>query len=1272
MKRYFTILLVLCHILSYAQTNIEDNIPSGLRNTGPLTLQDEVVLNSIEEVVLPDQYRFKSLPDSIDNSKYAWFRPVFSQEVYPNCMQSTSIAYNFTYEINRLRDLPADTPDNQYTTHFAWNFFNGGSGWYGANYLFTMDVLKYHGTPTVTDYGGMYYGGGERWMTGYDKWKDAMNNRISGIRQIYVGNEDGLLTLKHWLNDHLDGSATGGVASFIACSPWSLNLLPPGTPNAGKAVVTHFCEQASHGMTIVGYNDSIRYDYNNDGQYTNNIDLNGDGRITMNDWEIGGVLMANSHGLQFGDDGYAYMMYKTLADDINDGGIWANRVHILDVKEEHHTRMTFKVVLEHDYRGRIKVRSGISADVNANKPEHIHEYTIFNYQGGGHYMQGNDTTVEHKTIEFGLDVTPLLSYVEPGAPCKFFLIVDERDEENFGSGQVKYFSVIDHQNGDIEIPCEQQNFPLIENGSTILPVVYQAPSEHLEITPTQLPAYEAGVPMEVQLNAQGGEQPYSWAINRNYKINRAMADFPEFSENLIMPNSYNDTMAIQKLDFSFPFYGNYFDTVAVSSSGYLQFDENMFFWSYLVDLPYFLKSNRVIAPFLCPDMIVDDAYENGIWYEGDSTKASFRWKTTLAEQPGSGIFNFALSLYPNGNIDFYYGEMNVESDMLHISGIADGDLINFSLPDMPYPAEIEASSKIEFMNGEYPDGLSVTDDGLLKMQQNASNTITDVKVIATDNTLLSSTKTYQLTDGLELRLEIAGPHPERVSYGQLSYISLFAMNRGNNTLTDIELSLTCDHPLIEITSGNINIGNLLPGESKELINAFSCLPDVHISDRDLITFQLSCESDEYNIMRDYFFVSSSPAINLHEHFVDNEEGILEPGVATDISITIYNSGSRKSINTNGILYCEDTRLTINDTLPVNIGTMLPGSYATAYFNLTADHSIPYGSKFDFILEIKDEIGLTSILPLSIRVGKTPVCIVDMDPASNSGPAVNALLNQMGVENNYQQSFPYTLNNYQSVFLCLGKQFSFHEITSQQSNVLMEYLDQGGNIYMEGRVVWSQNEQWPIFNRFNLETTSAPSLYETLRGIDSTFTEGLAYENTADPTINFYYLEPVYPAFGILEGGENLYCAAVAHDGGTYKTIGTIFELGALSSSDTCTVEQYMQEVLDFFGVMQNSLGIEDAPEGMSYRALQNFPNPFTHETKIPLDLHEKSFVEAAVYDLNGRKVNNLAGPSWMSKGKYYLRWNGDDHSGNGAPGGIYIYRVVIDGTPYTGKMVLMK
>ena len=66
-------------------------------------------------------------------------------------------------------------------------------------------------------------------------------------------------------------------------------------------------------MTFLGWNDSIRWDYNGDGQYTNDIDINGDGDVTMKDWEIGGVILANSWGDDWADSGFCYVMYNVLA-----------------------------------------------------------------------------------------------------------------------------------------------------------------------------------------------------------------------------------------------------------------------------------------------------------------------------------------------------------------------------------------------------------------------------------------------------------------------------------------------------------------------------------------------------------------------------------------------------------------------------------------------------------------------------------------------------------------------------------------------------------------------------------------------------------------------------------------------------------------------------------------------------------------------------------------------------------------------------------------------
>jgi len=1273
MKQTLTILFFLAITLTFAQQNERSIVPAGMLNTAPLTEKDAAIFDQIEALELPPHYRAKSLPDSLDNSVYKWFRrPIFSQTSYPNCMQSTSIAYNFTYEINRLRDESGDDEDHQYTTHFAWNFFNGGQGWYGVNYLFTMDVLKYHGTPSITDYDGFYTGGGERWMSGYDKWVNAMDNRITGIKKIYVGNEEGLLTLKHWLNDHLDGSSSGGLASFISCSPWDLQSLPPESPNAGKKVVISWCPEAVHGMTIIGYNDSIRYDYNNDGQFTNHIDLNNDGEINLKDWEIGALRFCNSYGDNWADSGFCYMMYKTLADDFEEGGIWTNTVHVLEAKAEHDTRMTYKVRLEHDFRERIRVQAGISSNLSSNKPEHIQSFTIFNYQGGWHYMQGNDTTPEHKTIEFGLDVTPLLSYVEPGQAYKFFLIVDEKDQENLGHGQLKHFSLIDYQDGVEEIICEEQNVPLEENSRTLLSIIYEPSPQDLEILTENLPVYEAGQPMLVQLEAQGGQEPYSWQLDRNYTMNCSQDEFPLTGGELIIENSWPDSLAIQPLDFEFPFYGNIFDTVVVSSSGYIYFDENMYFWSYLVDLAYFLKNSRVVAPLLCQDMSIAPGMGLGVWYEGDETKASFRWKTAHMDDFGSTVVNFAANLYPDGTIEFFYGDMILEYPMRWTSGISDGDFFNFNIPDLPDPPGIKSGTRIELFATPQPGEISVSKDGVLEVQETQNSTLREIKVAVTDNTLLSRTKTFLFTDALEYFLSIDGDEKLKTNNGESNVLDLIIRNRGIASMQNLNFSLSSSNPMLEILDANYTLASIAPGESIEISDAFSFYCDELMPDNQQIMLSVAADGQEVSYLRDCYMQSVAPLMELSSFEVMNEIDLLEPGKTEDILLNLVNNGNRNSINTRLVLSSDHPGISINTEQPFSIGTIGPWDSKAVELSVSANFSIAFGSEVNFKIELIDEIGLPTEIAFSMRIGRTPVYIIDMDLSTGSGDGIRTVLDRMGIEYDYSAAFPLSVNNYQSVFLCLGKHFSNHELTWQQGLMLEEYLNLGGNLFMEGRMIWEQEPDIPLLNRFGLETVSAPGMYEIVDGVDSTFTEGLVYENESQQPFCYFYMEPIPPAVSILTGREYPNCAAVAYDAGSYRTIGTIFEFGSLISSDSCQIDTLMQRILEFFDIKQGVTGIEEMPEGKNGTSMQNYPNPFSYQTRIPIRLEEKSHLDAAVFSLQGKRIYDLLPSGNYESGSYQLIWDGNGANGRAVPDGIYIYRILIDGIPHTGKMILIR
>ena len=389
-----------------------------------LSEKDMYFLNTVPELKLPDIYKSgpKSvLPSSVDNSGRPYTRPATWQEGY-ECGQSASIVHNFTYEMDRARNLPANLEPNQYVAHFAWDFYNGGEQYAGVSMFDTWEVMKYAGSPTVQTYGGLWTGGHVHWMSGYNSYFAAMQNRIEGGYCIKAGTPDGLIVLKHWLYDHLEGSAIGGVANYYSGYYNPDATLPAGTPEAGMALVTS-AGGHNHTWTCFGYNDSIRYDLNGDGRYTNNIDINGDGIVDMRDWEIGGLIVRNGYaGPGWGNNSYSYLMYRTLAESNNTAGVWNNSLYVLKIRQTVNPLMTMKVTLKHSCRNQIKVIAGINTDISATRPAKTIDFPIFNYQGGQHYMQG-DSVEGNKTIEFGLDISSLLTEINSGQPARYFLQV---------------------------------------------------------------------------------------------------------------------------------------------------------------------------------------------------------------------------------------------------------------------------------------------------------------------------------------------------------------------------------------------------------------------------------------------------------------------------------------------------------------------------------------------------------------------------------------------------------------------------------------------------------------------------------------------------------------------------------------------------------------------------------------------------------------------------------------------------------------------------------
>ncbi|MBN2037720.1 MAG: hypothetical protein JW768_13345 [Chitinispirillaceae bacterium] len=471
---------VLALNFAFAQTPVLDEFgkPTGLINMNPDPngepwiagglADDEELFDGLPVVALRKSASAATPPASVNNTAHEQFRPIFNQSG-GSCAQASAIGYIYTYEINVQRNLPSNVADNQYPYDFTYNFLNQGSGSNGSSQSGGWSIVQYVGIPNATDYGGFGLGDHDRWVSGYDVYYSGMANRLQGRFSISIQDPADIEEMKQYLYDHANGSEKGGLLGFGSdVSGWSIQRLPEGTPEAGTSVVVRMGEGGGHAMTIAGYHDGVCWDYNEDGRYTNDVDINGDGTVDLKDWEKGAVLMVNSWGTRFGTQGKAYIPYRLFvigADSLGTRGS-VTGITLLD-ELVFVPKLTFKVSMSHDSRGQLRLRGGYNTDASASAPSSRGTTTwgnLINYRAGDFPMLGAGN---NDPLEIGLDVTSFLPSLS-NTDNAFFLLVDSRG----GNGTVHSFSLLDYTGGGtpVEYKCEQTEVD-IPTGALVLKIV---------------------------------------------------------------------------------------------------------------------------------------------------------------------------------------------------------------------------------------------------------------------------------------------------------------------------------------------------------------------------------------------------------------------------------------------------------------------------------------------------------------------------------------------------------------------------------------------------------------------------------------------------------------------------------------------------------------------------------------------------------------------------------------------------------------------------------
>ena len=1171
-NRLFSLFLILASLIP-AMLSGQDMPSRRMVSVSPATarVHDSLQALKIPQLDFPAAYRHRQLPAVVDNSLNEYWPVIQDQYLFFSCQQYAGVAYVYSYEMNRLRNLPGNNPENRFPTHYTWNFMNQGERYVGVNFLQSFDVIKQQGHMNSNDYGMDTLTSVLGWISGYDKYYRGMSNHLKQVYSIEINSATGINTLRNYLYDHLDGSATGGIACFTTSSAalYGGLLLPPGTPEAGKNIITGWMPDPDHGLAIVGYNDSIRYDVNKDGKYTNNLDITGDGIVDARDWEIGGFKIANSYGNWWDDSGYAYALYRTFAFNYDEGGIWNNRVYVLDADTAYHPLLTLRATLDYNARNKIRILAGVSSDTLDQLPEHVIDFPIFNFQGGEHAMQGNDTIPGDKSIELGLDVTPLLNFIPSGHPARYFAMVEERDPDHTGNGKISHASFISYQGTPVEIAIRDTGVVIKDNNTTVVSAVASFEKSNVQIVTTSLPPYSASQPIGVQLEAAGGTPPYDWSFVEEYSKKQVNTTEPLITGTSIQVYHETRSFASVGLPFSFPFFGKRFDSVYVNYFGFISFEPQNLPAPYTTDETGMLRMFPLIVPSFSQQYTYQANKNDGIWFQGDATRAIIRWKVSVSPYVTSSVDDFAVILYPDGRFEYRYGTMDNQG-FVHTfyKGVSRGDELNYDIQTQWNADEISGKSFL-YAPPVVPSGFSLSKTGWLSVDQADSTVIYGLPIRAADTRKISDSKVLMLSGGLDIVQELVCGNDARLKSGQTASMKLIITNLGTQPVQNLVFKIRKADSLLRVTDSSYAVPVVNPGQSLTIPAAFSFSLLHPLPNGFPVAMTLHAQSAARTWNKEVVFPVAAPELIVQSPYVmDGFNDRLDPGEVADLRVNVGNTGALRAQNLQLKLGTLGPEISILSDSLLMMDLFEPLSSKDFHFQIKAARDVMPGIEVPMVVVLSDSSGSLQTLHFNLQVGTKPVAVVSLSASGASGRAMTRALDSLHVGYDTISVLPFDYKRYASVFLILGTASSgAHVLTADEGAGLAAYLQLGGNLYMEGYNTWYYLNKTILHPMFKYTSKKIPAYYyKNVKGIPGSFTNAMSFSYSAPVNYAVFSLEPVAPAYSTLvntdSASKNL---EVVYHGGDYKTIGTMLDFSALNGgSAPSTQTTLMERYLEFF------------------------------------------------------------------------------------------------------------
>ncbi len=384
--------------------------------------------------------------------------------------------------------------------------------------------------------------------------------------------------------------------------------------------------------------------------------------------------------------------------------------------------------------------------------------------------------------------------------------------------------------------------------------------------------------------------------------------------------------------------------------------------------------------------------------------------------------------------------------------------------------------------------------------------------------------------------------------------------------------------------------------------------------------------------------------------------IVNPGTLPVESLTV-------GINT-GILSCSPTSILLD--------TLSPGDTATFLYEITAPDTLPHTDTV--ICSVTWSRDASTSDTLTIASGMRDFLVWNPCPDPSSGSALLRALNSLNLTGDYSEDvflggYISTLPLYRAIFVCAGNYPNTSKLSAGSPPVesIVNYVEQGGNLYIEGGDVWCYDipqggYNWEGLSGITGISDDASSTLDTLRGLSGSFMGGVNLVYTGS---NLYVdsINISESAFRALEDKHTATLCVAGIDTGTYRMAGATILFGGVE--DSLQQNIYADRLYRFLttGFVGIKLSRSNTPKLPTIKLLSRNPNPEGILAKIYLP--RGSTIQLDIYDVSGRCIYKFKRN--VPAGIYTLKWYDPNVSS-----GVYFYTIQTQAINQKGKIIILR